>query len=1420
MPSLEQMPEAVAANASDLLLLDQNGQSTSVTVAVLQAGLQPKQTLASGSLLGRTSPGPGQPEPVAIGSGVAFNAGVLVADTTVVAPLASPNFTGTPSAPTPQAGDSSTRIATTAFVQGKLATPVSLTGDIISTGQSSNGALLTSMPNILSPGSFASVTVNAKGQVTGGTTLPAGGSVEVQSNKGVSCGYAALDSTGKIPSAQLPASLASAAVVTVVGQSGAVTAGQIASALGLGSLATESSGAVSITGGNLDATAIGATTPAPGSFTNLIATTTASVPTVASTDNSSKAATTAFVKAQNYITASGAPVQSVAGRTGAITLSASDVAGVVSANSAGLTGTPTAPTASLNTNTSQLATTAFVLGQAASASPLANGTAAVGSATQFARQDHVHPIDSSRAAVVSPAFTGTPTAPTAASGDNSNTLATTAFVKAQSYITASNAPVQSVAGRSGAIALSVADISGSAPLASPAFTGFPTAPTQISSDNSTKLATTAYVQSQGFITSATAPITSVAGQIGAVNNLSAGTTTASGSSTSRSLAARAADRHNVLDFGADPTAAVDSSPAFASAQNAAQSAGGGVIYIPFGTYKLSSTVYSVDGVSFFLDPGVSLVGSGAILGLNDGPSGNDGLVVSKFMNAAQGEFGFYSSAFVGTTGSTSGYEKATIYARIRTGDSAGSANNNDSVAIQAIAETNVSGVSSRIWANDSIVSVVSGTDAYAIGHEISVQNNGAAQISIDQPNSKVGQTIFASGSYNSTLGLNVAQGGGTSKFQYAVAVRDNAVTSVGYAYSLLHNNGSAWIPTFYVDQAGNIGGQNITASGVLGVSGSAAISGNLIAAGNTSIFNIAMGGAGAGTTGAAIQSSYSLSGSGKALLSWNQSGGYGETDLIINRGAGSRGGLRIYDFANTSYTLTQLFDLDGSGNIIIPGNITSSGLISNNVNINIGNINSVSIGATTAAAAAFTTLAASSLASLGGGIADASYSSQTPINGFSITVPNGVSTLQLTPAAVLASGTVVMPSSPGNGQWLFVASTQTVSSVMFTAVSGQTILNTPTVLPSGVEIAFQYQTSGNRWICQSGNDSRVVNSGTAGALTFGTGADGTITITSGTTTLARDTHWTNCTISGTGAVNTNGWRLFISGTLDISAAQSGAIIANGVNGNNASGSTGAFPPGGIAMRTVGQSPSSGGSGGAGSASAGGIGSSGAANVYGNGGNGGGGGPGGASTNAGGTSGSGGSQTVQIPLNTPTTSFSPPGIGASIAAGLIGGGGGGGGGDGTNIGGGGGAGGSYGGMVALYARNIQRGTNANSSIIQAKGGNGGNGGNASGGNAAGGGGGGGGGGGCVYLITETLLGSGISNCLDASGGNGGAGGAGSGTGKGGTAGGGGSSGSIQVINLLTPSYSGSAWNASGTSGGATSTASGGVAGVGAVLKQSI
>lgn len=132
---------------------------------------------------------------------------------------------------------------------------------------------------------------------------------------------------------------------------------------------------------------------------------TPTAPTAAVDTNTTQLATTAFVVGQGYA--------KLASPT--------------------LTGTPAAPTAAANTNTTQIATTAFVLGQANStAGTIAmDGAQSAGTSNLYARADHVHPTDTSRAALASPTFTGTPAAPTAVADTNTTQLATTAFVVAQ-----------------------------------------------------------------------------------------------------------------------------------------------------------------------------------------------------------------------------------------------------------------------------------------------------------------------------------------------------------------------------------------------------------------------------------------------------------------------------------------------------------------------------------------------------------------------------------------------------------------------------------------------------------------------------------------------------------------------------------------------------------------------------------------------------------------------------------------------------------------------------------------------------------------------------------------------------------------------------------------------------------------------------
>lgn len=64
---------------------------------------------------------------------------------------------------------------------------------------------------------------------------------------------------------------------------------------------------------------------------------------------------------------------------------------LVFSSSPTLSGTPLAPTAEVDTNTTQIATTEFVLAQASGSNPLALGSVAQGISTRYSRQDHVHP---------------------------------------------------------------------------------------------------------------------------------------------------------------------------------------------------------------------------------------------------------------------------------------------------------------------------------------------------------------------------------------------------------------------------------------------------------------------------------------------------------------------------------------------------------------------------------------------------------------------------------------------------------------------------------------------------------------------------------------------------------------------------------------------------------------------------------------------------------------------------------------------------------------------------------------------------------------------------------------------------------------------------------------------------------------------
>jgi hypothetical protein len=133
----------------------------------------------------------------------------------------------------------------------------------------------------------------------------------------------------------------------------------------------------------------------------------------------------------------------VSGSTKAVAIATGGAAGstttVTIGNTTGSTttlqGTTNGVTAAADTNSVALATTAYVVGQAGSATPIVDGTAAVGTSLRYARQDHVHPTDTTRAPLASPSLTGTPLSTTAAADTNTTQIATTAFVVGQASAT-------------------------------------------------------------------------------------------------------------------------------------------------------------------------------------------------------------------------------------------------------------------------------------------------------------------------------------------------------------------------------------------------------------------------------------------------------------------------------------------------------------------------------------------------------------------------------------------------------------------------------------------------------------------------------------------------------------------------------------------------------------------------------------------------------------------------------------------------------------------------------------------------------------------------------------------------------------------------------------------------------------------------
>jgi len=365
------------------------------------------------------------------------------------APNASPNLTGTPTAPTPAPTTNNTTLATTAYVTNAVA---ALQANSVTSFNARQGVVTLTTADITGAGGAPIASPALTGTPSAPTAVAGTNTTQLATTQFV---------TGAITTLQTNS------VTSFNGRMGAVT--------------------LSLT----DVTNAGGAPLASPAFSGL-----PNAPTAAPGTSTSQLATTAFVQAA--VTASVGGVSSFNTRTGAVTLTAADITGAGGAltNSPAFTGTPTAPTAPNNTNTTQLATCAYVQNEIAGISA---GVTSFNTRSGNVVLSLADVTSAGGAPQASPALSGIPTAPTAAPGTNTTQIATCAFVAASAA-----AGVTSFNSRTGAITLTNNDITAAGGLSNPNpnLLGIPTAPTATPGTNTTQLATTQ------FVTAAISPLTS------------------------------------------------------------------------------------------------------------------------------------------------------------------------------------------------------------------------------------------------------------------------------------------------------------------------------------------------------------------------------------------------------------------------------------------------------------------------------------------------------------------------------------------------------------------------------------------------------------------------------------------------------------------------------------------------------------------------------------------------------------------------------------------------------------------------------------------------------------------------------------------------------------------------------------------------
>jgi hypothetical protein len=495
------------------------------------------------------------------------------ADIALRATIASPSFTGTPTAPTAAPGTNTTQIATTEFVSSLVtvaATPdadastkgkVQLAGDLAGTAGAplvnkiggkavSLGGVLTTASSFTTSGNY-SITLTSVG--TTNITLPTSGTIATLS------GTESL--TNKTINGVTPTALANGftisggtnttTTVTVVGD---VTIGGVNSGDQLITLTGDVSGSgtgtfpttINSVGGVSSSTISNLPTRVTTAETNITANTvsiTTNITDIA-TNSNNIAANTASITAEilraqtaesgldTRVTTNTASITTnatnIASNTASITANAADIALRATIASPSFTGTPSAPTAAPGTSTTQIATTEFVstiVGGSATPDATASVKGKIKLTNDFGGTADL-PTVNSIGGVSSSTISNLPTrVATAETNIASHTASITSEVtRAQ---TAESALDTRVAANTASITANTNAIALRSTIASPTFTGVPSAPTAADGTNTTQIATTEFVQTalaagvaSGIAATATPDATSsVKGKIKLTNDL-------------------------------------------------------------------------------------------------------------------------------------------------------------------------------------------------------------------------------------------------------------------------------------------------------------------------------------------------------------------------------------------------------------------------------------------------------------------------------------------------------------------------------------------------------------------------------------------------------------------------------------------------------------------------------------------------------------------------------------------------------------------------------------------------------------------------------------------------------------------------------------------------------------------------------------